>query len=54
VKAPDDPIEPDSQEEWELEQRAFAAAGDEGLPQEVRQLIGELWAEVCAREKWKS
>jgi hypothetical protein len=54
MKTPDDPLEPDSPEEWELEQRAFYAAGNADLPQEVRDLIGRLWAEVCAREKWKS
>lgn len=52
--SPNEPLEPDSPEEWDLEQRAFYAFNNQKLPQEVRDLIGQLWAEVCAREKWKS
>lgn len=47
------PIEPDSADEWDLEQAAFASANDPTLPQHVRDLIGKLWAECVAREQWR-
>lgn len=42
-------IKPDSSQEWELEQRCFAAANDSALPEAARTLIKDLWREVCAR-----
>ena len=43
--------EPNSDEEWMLEQRAFAAANNPSLPEPVRVLIKDLWREVCEREQ---
>jgi hypothetical protein len=44
---------PDSPEEWALEQAAFHANRD-GVPDDVREVIKQLWAEVVAREEWLS
>lgn len=46
--------EPDSKEEWELEQRAFGVANDPSLPVHVRDLVKDLWREVCARAPVKT
>ncbi len=47
------PLVPDSAAEEDLEDRAFVAANDKSLPEEAREIIQELWAEVVAREQWR-
>jgi len=44
------PIDPNSDEEADLEQACFASFNDNSLPIETRRLIQKLWREVCARE----
>jgi hypothetical protein len=53
-KPPLRPTEPESLAEEILENEAFVAANDPKVPQYARDLIGKLWAEVVAREQWKS
>lgn len=48
------PRTPESIAEEILEGDAFVAANDPEVPQYARDLIKELWAEVVAREQWKS
>jgi hypothetical protein len=48
------PSEPESLAEEVLESEAFVAANDPKVPQYARNLISKLWAEVVAREQWKS
>lgn len=43
-------IKPNSDEEWELEQRTFRAANHQTVPEWARDLIKDLWRELCARE----
>ena len=39
---------PDSPEEWDLEQAAFAAANNTDVPEWAREVVGTLWAQYCA------
>jgi len=43
-------LAPESDAEWELEQRAFHAANRRDVPEDVRQTVKDLWREVVARE----
>jgi hypothetical protein len=47
-----DAREPNSGAEWSLEQAAFQAANGTDVPEWAREIIKELWREVCARERW--
>ena len=47
-----DPIEPNSDDEWELEQRAFQTANRSDLPDDVRKVVRDLWFHFCLRERW--
>lgn len=47
---PGEPIEPNGEAEWELEQAAFHAAGRADVPEDVQKLVGKLWREVVNRE----
>jgi hypothetical protein len=49
---PDTPRMPDSQDEWELELAACAGANSAEVPAWARELISDLWREVCHRERW--
>jgi len=48
VKAVEVKIDPDSPEEWDLEQRAFSAANDPAAPEHVKELVRDLWKAYCA------
>ncbi len=52
MNAPE-PREPNSEAEWELELAAFDAANNNDVPEWARKVVADLWAEICAREKWK-
>ena len=42
-------IDPDSVEEWKLEQSAFNAANNSRAPKWVKEVVKDLWREVCNR-----
>lgn len=48
------PRMPESAEEWDLKLEATEAAARTDVPEDVRQLIKALLAEISAREAWLS
>lgn len=48
-----EPVGWETEAEWELEQRAFAAANDPDVSAEVKAVIVDLWLQYCLAAKPK-
>ncbi len=46
------PILPNSDKEWELEQKVFSAANHTDVPEWARDTVKRLWLAFVMREKW--